>query len=127
MYLVIFVFVLFILFLALTCDKKSGYVSAYTTPKLFEQDVRRQSKPIKNPKHVISDGVYLGPNTDGYKYIGSDPLLQEISPRAHRYDVDEKESLKYWDLYHRRNKNYTYGMMPPNDYSDNDPYLILTT
>jgi len=132
MYQAIFLFVLcIIIVLAMVwgCDKKSGLISSHVTPKLFEEDFRRQNKPIVNPQHVVADGVYLGPNPDGYKYLGSDPLLQEISPRSHRYDVDEEASEEYWDLFHRRNQDYTYGMMPefsniPDE--NKDSYLILT-
>jgi len=110
--------------------KKGGLVRSHVTPSLFEEDYRRLNKPILNPEHVIADGVYLGPNPDGYKYLGSDPGLQLISPRSHRYDVDEAESLDYWDVFHAREGDYTYGLKPEFSYiemfpEDKDQYFIL--
>jgi len=94
-------------------------------------DYRDINRPVVTPEHVVGDGVYIGPNTDGYKYIGSDPLMQQISPRAHRYDVDEAESLEYWDLFHKREGDYTYGIRPTDSNlnwvpEDKDMYMVLT-
>lgn len=131
--IIILLLIVFISTLLCACNynKISGLVQSHVTPKLFEQDYRKINKPIVNPNHVIADGVYLGPNPDGYKYLGSDPTLQYISPRAHRYDVNEAESDEYWDVFHKREGDYTYGLNPTFSNiemfpEDKDQYIILT-
>lgn len=76
---------------------------------------------------VISSDTYIGPNTDGYKYYGSSPVLAKLLPLAHRYDVDERASLKFWDEYARIHGDYTYSRLPEfsNDDYLSDPYVIL--
>jgi len=131
-YITLLVIVLVVILATLYCkDKKGGLVHSNVKPKLFEQDYRRMNQPILYPQHVVADGVYLGPNPDGYKYIGQDPMLQQVAPRAHRYDVDEYESLQYWNLYAKREGDYTYGMNPTFSnldlfHEDKNAYLVLT-
>ena len=81
----------------------------------------------KSKQDAISDGVYQGPNLDGYLYLGSDSLLQEIAPEASRYDISEEKSKKFWDLYHARNNDYTYYIKPVYDteFTNYDDYYLL--